>query len=495
MATRRNDIVVLHDSVAGTTRPATVGWLRQTGAGVFAAEQTVLGRRRLQPDLRRQGARGRRSRRRRRPDALVATAFGMSLLVQNSGVLPSLGDGVGGRRATGVARRANVAVERRADGHARARRDERRRHDGAAADATGAIRSRPRSRTTAGRTAITVTPTAPLANGALRGPPRRARRHRRRDDARRGHDVPGRSRARRDRRRRRAALPAVGHACRPPRATLSFTSNEAGSAFWCSDNNTPYHLCTRPSTSPPRPAAHSFRVFARDAAGQRGRVARRSRRGRTGRRCTATGCSAARARSTTSATRRTRQRVDASAPSTSTRRRPGYGYWIVNSSGRVFAFGDRAYLLGGAALARRRATRSRASAAPRAATATGCSPDGAGSYAFGDAHFYGDLRNTRAQRRDRRLGPHPVRPAATTWSPSDGGVFSFGDAHFHGSTGAMQAQRAGPVARPRPRRRGLLAGRRRRWRVRLRRAVPRVDGRRPSQPADRRHGRRSATAT
>ena len=73
---------------------------------------------------------------------------------------------------------------------------------------------------------------------------------------------------------------------------------------------------------------------------------------------------------------------------------------------------------------------------------------------------------------------------------SDGGIFTFGDATFHGSTGGIRAQPADHRHRADAVGRGLLAGRRRRRRVHVRRrGVRRLDrcrGRAGRRPARRR---------
>ena len=88
------------------------------------------------------------------------------------------------------------------------------------------------------------------------------------------------------------------------------------------------------------------------------------------------------------------------------------------------------------------------------------------------------VRRRPLRRLGRRTGRSPRRSSAsrrrrpetaTGWSARDGGVFAFGDAAFHGSIG-------NPGSDDRPDRRhrgdavgpGLLAGRRRRWRLLVR---------------------------
>jgi parallel beta-helix repeat protein len=112
----------------------------------------------------------------------------------------------------------------------------------------------------------------------------------------------------------------------------------------------------------------------------------------------------------------------------------GNGYWIAQSDGAVFPFGDAAYYgsLGGANLAQ--------PIVGIAPTPSGhgywlVATDG-GIFSFGDAHFYGSTGAIHLNQ--------PVVGMASTptghgyWLvASDGGIFAYGDAHFYGSTGAM----------------------------------------------------------
>ena len=85
--------------------------------------------------------------------------------------------------------------------------------------------------------------------------------------------------------------------------------------------------------------------------------------------------------------------------------------------------------------------------------------------------------------------PRP-RARATGWWRADGGVFSFGDAAFYGSTGGITPQPAHRRHGRHPHRPRLLARRRRRRHLQLRRRrLPRLHRRHPAQPARRRHGR------
>jgi hypothetical protein len=113
----------------------------------------------------------------------------------------------------------------------------------------------------------------------------------------------------------------------------------------------------------------------------------------------------------------------------------GNGYWLVASDGGVFAFGDAGFhgSTGGVRLAKPIVT--------MAATPSGngywlIASDG-GVFAFGDARFHGSTGGVRLAK--------PIVGMASTptgngyWLvASDGGVFAFGGARFHGSTGGVR---------------------------------------------------------
>ena len=97
-----------------------------------------------------------------------------------------------------------------------------------------------------------------------------------------------------------------------------------------------------------------------------------------------------------------------------------------------------------------------------------------GIFAFGDAAFHGSTGSLT-------LNQPIVGMAATPdgggyWLvATDGGIFAFGDAAFHGSTGSLDPEPADRGHGRHPRRRGLLAGGRRRRHLRLRRRrLPRL---------------------
>ena len=118
----------------------------------------------------------------------------------------------------------------------------------------------------------------------------------------------------------------------------------------------------------------------------------------------------------------------------------GAGYWLVDAAGEVHPFGDAPDFgsMGGT---------------PLVAPMIGITPTGTGNgywllardggiFSFGDAAFYGSMGGVRLNA--------PVIAMASTPSGrgywllgGDGGIFSFGDAAFQGSTGSMRL--AAPV--------------------------------------------------
>jgi hypothetical protein len=116
----------------------------------------------------------------------------------------------------------------------------------------------------------------------------------------------------------------------------------------------------------------------------------------------------------------------------------GRGYWILNAAGSVYALGDAPYLSGAGALA-----------SGEHAESLSSTPSGHGYWIFttagrviarGDARSFGDLRAVALH------APIVGSIATPTGNgyyvvAADGGVFAFGDARFHGSTGAMHLNR------------------------------------------------------
>ena len=131
--------------------------------------------------------------------------------------------------------------------------------------------------------------------------------------------------------------------------------------------------------------------------------------------------------------------------------RNGDGYWTTDTRGNVDHFGSAANY--GTSPALQIGERFRRSPRHRPATATGCSRTAGGSFAYGDAHFYGDMSGIALN------GPIVASVATPTGHGyymvgSDGGVFSFGDARFHGSTGSLRLNRPIVGISPTPNNRG-----------------------------------------
>jgi hypothetical protein len=116
----------------------------------------------------------------------------------------------------------------------------------------------------------------------------------------------------------------------------------------------------------------------------------------------------------------------------------GKGYWIVDSDGGVFSFGDAAFYgsMGGRKLA--------APVVSMAATPDGkgywlAAADG-GVFAFGDAAFGGSMAGTRLVGPIAGIAANPLGPGY--WlAAADGGVFAFGGAPYLGSVSTMSLAR------------------------------------------------------
>jgi hypothetical protein len=422
------DLVVLHDAAGGLSPSGTVGVVRQTAPGAFAAEQlfadddttTSYDARALAVgDYDGDAAN----------DVLVATSFGMTILLQNTDALPHLGapwivdsnpahmdtdvsapffDVTLGRDATNVNDTTVQLLDARGESA------------GAHATYDGNTRT------------VRVTPPGGLANGAytvhLSGLTDPSGSMLADDDVAFTVGPPPDE----------TAPQTILHA--PPSgyrstasATLAFTSNESAT-FSCSLDNAPYAPCTSPVKVSTAAGGHVFRVFARDGAGNE---------------------------DATPATANWTYRVAVhgywmvgsggavyafgnapnygSAPTSSVVdlevSPSGYGYWVVDAAGRVYAYGD-AHAYGNAPGL---AAGDRVTSISRSATGKGYWLFTARGrvYTFGDARFYGDMRAVPLN--------GPVLDSVATPSgrgyymvASDGGVFSFGDARFYGSTGGMR---------------------------------------------------------
>jgi hypothetical protein len=112
----------------------------------------------------------------------------------------------------------------------------------------------------------------------------------------------------------------------------------------------------------------------------------------------------------------------------------GGGYWLAQTGGGVYAFGDAAFY---------GSLQSIGVVPCQPITGIAATPDGhgywlvaadGGVYAFGDAHFYGSLPGDGVVPFGRILGIVPSPDGGGYWLVgADGGVFTFGDAHFYGS--------------------------------------------------------------
>lgn len=427
----KNDIVTLHGFVSPGNVVATVGWLRQSAPGVFGGPEQTFSTDDFSSnfdanalavgDLDGDGA----------DDALVATGGGISILVQNSGLLPSLGaawvlDALPQSLATNVVSSVDPTVDLGRDAtNVSTTTVQLRNADGnAVAESVGYDSTTHR---------ITISPSSALPNGSYAvqlsgltdasgeimpdaestffvGPPP--------DET---------------------APQTTLHS--PPSGvkstatqTLSFSSNQAGSGFSCSNDNAPYRPCTSPQHVTVGAGAHAFRVFAHDAAGNEDStpaLASWTYRVPVHGYWMVGGAGAVYhfGNAPGFGNAATLHAVDFEASPS------GYGYWIVDSAGTVFAFGDARAHGNAPALAPGDSVTSLS----RTATGNGYwlfTRQGR-VYPFGDAHFYGDLRNVRLNGgvvdSVRTPSGHGYYMVAT-----DGGVFSFGDAHFHGSTGNLR---------------------------------------------------------
>ena len=169
------------------------------------------------------------------------------------------------------------------------------------------------------------------------------------------------------------------------------------------------------------------------------------------------------------------------------------GYWLVGSDGGVFTLRRRAL----PRLDRQpaaQASPSSASRRRRAARATGSSRPTAASSRSATRAFHGSTGGLRLNQ--PIVGMAPTPSGHGYWLvAADGGIFSFGDARFYGSTGELRLnQPIVGMARDADGQR-LLARRRRRRHLQLRRRpLLRLHRGHPAQPTHRRHGARPRAA-
>ena len=112
----------------------------------------------------------------------------------------------------------------------------------------------------------------------------------------------------------------------------------------------------------------------------------------------------------------------------------GKGYWLVESNGAVYPFGD-AVNYGSAAELSLNAPMSHIVATPDGKGYWLVAADG-GTFAYGDAGFYGSTGGLVLNKPVVDIAP--TRDGKGYWLvAADGGIFAFGDAVFYGSTGAL----------------------------------------------------------
>jgi type VII secretion-associated serine protease mycosin len=417
----RNDIVVLHDLVGD------VGALYQQPGGSLGAEQqyyfddfepTYDEGALAAADIDRDGY----------PDIVVATSFGISIIMQRPPFLPTLqkdwvSDASPANMAVNVATGVTPVltldrVANNVDGTTVKLYDEYGNEVAASPTWDG------------GTDTITVTPNAPLADGAYS-----VRIDGLQDgsgDELDGYDTTFTVGAAPDETPPQTTLAAPPSGFRTVAATtLQFTSNDGTAVFECSLDNVPYQACTSPIHATVAAGIHTFRVFARDPAGNEDAtpaVATWTYRppphgywmlggaGTVYHFGSVPGLGNAATLWATDI---------AASPS-------GFGYWVVDADGHVYAFGDAASYGNATGLL-----------PGEIVTAISRTASGKGYwlfttrgrvFRFGDALSYGDLRN--------KVLNGPVFDAVATPSGkgyymvgSDGGVFSFGDAKYHGSMG------------------------------------------------------------
>ncbi len=133
-------------------------------------------------------------------------------------------------------------------------------------------------------------------------------------------------------------------------------------------------------------------------------------------------------------------------------RTDGRGYWVVDRAGKVSHFGVAGGDHGGGPALHTGEAVSTISATP-SGNGYWLFTDRGRTFAYGDAHFYGDMSAIPLN------GPIIASAATPTGHGyymvgSDGGVFSFGDARFHGSTGNLHLNRPVVGIAPTPDNRG-----------------------------------------
>jgi type VII secretion-associated serine protease mycosin len=361
------------------------------------------------------------------PDVVVATSFGISLLMHRADALPAtygshlVADVTPAPRATGVAAavRPTLSLSIPATNASTSVKLRDAHGDPVASSVTGD-----------GTTTITVTPHAPLDNGTyvVHADGLTDGGGNRLD----GYAAPFFVGPPPDQTAPTVTFDGAPSGYRPLAGVqIRFRANDSAASFECSRDGAPYVTCVSPYPSFTVAAgSHTFRVIARDAAGNESspKLASWTYRPAPAGYWMVGAAGAVYNFGTT-------PRLGSPPPTMAVDMEAtpsGYGYWVVDALGRVYAFGDAGRYGNAGALA-------------SGEHATSISRTGSGKgywlftsrgrvMAFGDAHWYGDLRKTRLN--------GPVLDSVRTASgrgyymvASDGGVFAFGDARFYGSTG------------------------------------------------------------
>jgi type VII secretion-associated serine protease mycosin len=424
----RHDVVVLHNVSAQSSAPVNFGWLRQRADGTLAPELVTSiddfaasydARALTVADADRDGL----------PDVGVATKYGYALALQHSDPLPTL--------ETAWIRSvapANLAEDQSAstvpsvtfgravtdaDASSVQLLDGGGNAVGAQVGYDGDVRT------------ATITPDAPLPDGRYT-----VRLHGVHDDAGNVLDDYGSSFivGPIDLTAPQTALtsPPTGFQTSSV-VTMKFSASGATS-FQCSLDNEPYHACTSPQQFGVGPGTHTFKVFARDAAGNEDTTPASTtwtyRKSPSGYWMLATnGVVYPFGSVPRLGNANTRTAIDFAASPT------GFGYWVVDTSGHVFSFGDAPWH-----------GNARGLRAGELVTSISRTASGRGYWLFtnrgmvlpfGDAKFFGDKRN---QHLNGPVLDSVVTPSGKGYYmvASDGGVFTFGDARFYGSTGNLR---------------------------------------------------------
>ena len=275
-----------------------------------------------------------------------------------------------------------------------------------------------------------------------------------------------------------------------PGASFSFGTNDGTATLQCSNDNAAYAPCASPASHSYAEGAHTFRVFARDPAGNESSVATASWTYRPpphGYWMVGAGGAVYQFGTVQKfGSAQALGAVDVEATPS------GFGYWIVDRAGHVFSFGDARYFGGAGSMA-----------AGETVTSISRTPTGKGYWLFttrgrvfsrGDAHFYGDMSKVALERPGARLGRDAVR-ARLLRGRVRRRRLHVRRREVRGFNREPAPGRAGAHAHARSRRHRLLARGYRRRGVLVQGGVPRLDGRQALEPSRSSAWCRSGTAT